>query len=63
MLPYALAMAGLLALFDLVWYSTVALAVTRARKAFVEGPWGRRIERATGAVLIALGIRLALERR
>jgi threonine/homoserine/homoserine lactone efflux protein len=58
---YALAMAGLLALFDLVWYST--LAVTRARKAFVEGPWGRRIERATGAVLIALGIRLALERR
>jgi threonine/homoserine/homoserine lactone efflux protein len=34
-LPYALAMAGLLALFDLVWYSTLALAVTRARKAFV----------------------------
>ena len=62
-LPYALAMAGLLALFDLVWYSTLALAVTRARKAVVEGPWGRRIERATGAVLIALGIRLALERR
>jgi threonine/homoserine/homoserine lactone efflux protein len=62
-LPYALAMAGLLALFDLVWYSTLALAVARARTAFVEGPWGRRIERATGAVLIALGIRLALERR
>jgi len=62
-LPYALAMAGLLALFDLVWYSTLALAVTRARKALVEGPWGRRVERATGAVLIALGIRLALERR
>jgi threonine/homoserine/homoserine lactone efflux protein len=47
----------------LAWYSTVAVAVSRARKAFVEGPWGRRIERATGAVLIALGIRLALERR
>ena len=62
-LPYALAMAGLLALFDLVWYSTLARAVTRARKAFVEGPWGRRVERATGAVLVALGIRLALERR
>jgi threonine/homoserine/homoserine lactone efflux protein len=62
-LPYALAMAGLVALLDPVWYSTLALAVTRARKAFVEGPWGRRIERATGAVLIALGIRLALERR
>lgn len=27
------------------------------------GCWGRRIERLTGAVLIGLGIRLALERR
>lgn len=62
-LPYALAMAALVAVFDLVWYSTLALAVTRLCKALVEGPWGRRIERATGAVLIALGIRLALERR
>jgi threonine/homoserine/homoserine lactone efflux protein len=62
-LPYALAMAALLAVFDLAWYSTLALAVTRARRAFVEGPWARRIERFTGAVLIALGIRLALERR
>ncbi len=35
----------------------------RARKAFVDGGWGRGVERLTGAVLIGLGIRLALERR
>jgi threonine/homoserine/homoserine lactone efflux protein len=62
-LPYALAMAALLAVFDLIWYSAVAFGVTRAKRAFVEGPWLRRVERFTGAVLIALGIRLAIERR
>jgi len=48
---------------DLLWYSTIAYAVTRAKRAFVEGQWARRVERLTGAVLIALGIRLAIERR
>jgi threonine/homoserine/homoserine lactone efflux protein len=62
-LPYALTMAALLALFDLAWYSALAFAVTRAKRAFVEGPWVKRIERVTGVVLIGLGIRLALERR
>jgi threonine/homoserine/homoserine lactone efflux protein len=37
--------------------------LTRARRAFVDGPWARRAERLTGAVLIGLGARLALERR
>jgi hypothetical protein len=37
--------------------------VTRARHAFVAGPRGRRFEKLTGAVLVALGVRLALERR
>jgi len=49
--------------FDLVWYSTLAYLVARARRAFVEGPWLARAERVTGAVLIGLGIRLAFERR
>ena len=62
-LPSALAMAAVIVAVDLVWYSTLALLVARARKAFVEGGWGRRIERLTGAVLIGLGIRLAFERR
>jgi threonine/homoserine/homoserine lactone efflux protein len=60
---HALAMAALLVVFDLIWYSAVAFGVTRAKRAFVEGPWLRRVERLTGAVLIALGVRLAIERR
>ncbi|HJS93607.1 MAG TPA: LysE family translocator [Solirubrobacteraceae bacterium] len=62
-LPSALGMAVVIVAVDLVWYSMLALLVARARKAFTDGGWGRRIERLTGAVLIGLGIRLALERR
>jgi threonine/homoserine/homoserine lactone efflux protein len=59
----ALAMATMVVAFDLVWYSTLAYLVARARRAFVEGPWLARVERVTGAVLVGLGVRLALERR
>src|ERR1043165_325884 len=52
-LPWALAMAGLVVAFDIVWYSVIAYLVARARRAFVEGPWLRRAERLTGAVLVA----------
>jgi threonine/homoserine/homoserine lactone efflux protein len=62
-LPSALAMVGVIVALDLVWYSLLAFLVARARRAFVAGPWGRRVERVTGAVLIGLGIRLAFERR
>jgi len=62
-LPCTLAMAVVILAVDLIWYSTLALLVVHAKKAFTDGPWGRRIERLTGAVLIGLGIRLALERR
>jgi threonine/homoserine/homoserine lactone efflux protein len=62
-LPQALAMAVVIVAVDLIWYSLLALLVARARKAFTDGGWGRRIERLTGAVLIGLGIRLAFERR
>jgi threonine/homoserine/homoserine lactone efflux protein len=62
-LPSAVGMATVIVAVDLIWYSTLAFLVARARRAFVDGGWGRRVERLTGAVLIALGIRLALERR
>jgi threonine/homoserine/homoserine lactone efflux protein len=62
-LPSALAMVGVIVTVDLVWYSLLAFLVARARRAFLAGGWGRRIERMTGAVLIGLGIRLAFERR
>jgi len=56
-------MATTIVAFDLVWYSALAYAVTRVRRAFLDGPWGRRVERLTGVVLVGLGVRLALERR
>jgi threonine/homoserine/homoserine lactone efflux protein len=56
-------MVGVIVCIDLVWYSLLAYLVARARRAFVEGPWLRRFERMTGAVLVGLGVRLALERR
>ena len=62
LLPAALAMAAVLIATDLVLYSVLAWLVARARRAFVEGPWTDRVERLTGAVLIGLGVRVALER-
>ena len=62
-LPAALVMATMLVILDLVWYSVLALIVTRAKQAFVEGPWMKRVERFTGAVLVGLGVRLAFETR
>jgi threonine/homoserine/homoserine lactone efflux protein len=62
-LPAALVMAGTIVAIDLVYYSALAYAVARAKRAFVEGPWLRRAERLTGAVLVGLGVRMALERR
>jgi threonine/homoserine/homoserine lactone efflux protein len=62
-LPLAVAMALIIVALDIVWYSTLAWLVARARTAFTEGPWLRRTQRLTGCVLIGLGARLALERR
>jgi threonine/homoserine/homoserine lactone efflux protein len=62
-LPLAVAMAAIIVALDVVWYSTLAWLVARARTAFTSGPWLRRTQRLTGFVLIGLGARLALERR
>ena len=62
-LPATLAMVGVILCFDLVWYSALAALVSRAKRHFIEGGWARRFERLTGAVLVGLGVRLALERR
>jgi threonine/homoserine/homoserine lactone efflux protein len=61
--PTALWMAAVIVAVDLVWYSILALMVSRAKRAFVHGPWQRHIDRLTGLVLVGLGVRLALERR
>ncbi|HYI38124.1 MAG TPA: LysE family transporter [Thermoleophilaceae bacterium] len=63
LLPMALAMAATIVALDLAYFTALAWLVTRARRAFVEGPWARRVEQLTGAVLVGLGVRLALEER
>jgi threonine/homoserine/homoserine lactone efflux protein len=55
-------MGALLVLLDLVWYSALAALVARAASTFLQR-WLRRAERLCGAVLVGLGIRLALEQR
>ena len=62
-LPTTLAMAVLLIAVDLVYFSLLALVVARAHHAVVSSRLARRIERLTGAVMIGLGIRVALEPR
>ncbi len=61
-LPAALLMGVMIVAFDLLWYSALAAVVVRAQRAFVDR-WQDRFERLTGAVLVGLGVRLALERR
>jgi threonine/homoserine/homoserine lactone efflux protein len=62
-LPVTLGMALLLIAIDLVYFSVLALVVARARHAVVGSRLARRLERLTGAVMIGLGVRVALEQR
>lgn len=62
-LPSALIMAATIVVLDLIWYSALAYAVGRARRAFVDGPWLRRFQQMSGGALIVLGLRVAVERR
>jgi threonine/homoserine/homoserine lactone efflux protein len=56
-------MSTLIVALDLVWYSVLALVVTRIRRALESSAWGRRLERITGSLMIGLGLRLAVETR
>ena len=62
-LPMTLAMAAMIVCFDFAWYSTLAVLASRAKAGFMRSRPGRWLERVTGAVLIALGLRVALESR
>ena len=56
--PTAL-MATIIVLMDLVYFTVLALLVSRLRRAIVERGWARGMEAASGSVLMALGVRLA----
>lgn len=59
-LPWTLAMAAILICVDLLYFTALAWVVARARRAVVGSRW---IERVTGTVMVALGLRVALESR
>jgi threonine/homoserine/homoserine lactone efflux protein len=61
-LPYALAMAGVIVALDIAWFSILALAVDRARQ-ILRPKVQAGLERFTGAVMVGLGVRLATEPR
>jgi threonine/homoserine/homoserine lactone efflux protein len=62
-LPWTLAMAGILIAVDLVYFTALASLVSRAKRAVVGSTLARRVEQLTGAVMIGLGARVALESR
>src|SRR3954469_14352775 len=57
-LPTTLAMAAMIVCGDFIWYSTLALLASRAKSGFMRSRIGRWMERVTGSVLIALGLRV-----
>ncbi|HEY7103716.1 MAG TPA: LysE family transporter [Mycobacteriales bacterium] len=61
-LPYALAMAGVIVVLDVAWFSALAFAVDRARQILTPRVQSV-LERFTGAVMLGLGVRLATESR
>ena len=62
-LPYALAMAAILVAADFSIYVSLGAAVSRTKRLVASTRFARRVERVTGAVLLALAGRLALESR
>ena len=62
-LPTTLAMAATIVVLDVAWYGALAGAVVRARRSVVGGRLAAWLERVTGAVLLALGVRVALDVR
>jgi threonine/homoserine/homoserine lactone efflux protein len=61
-LPIALAMAATIVALDVVWFSTLAFTVDRAR-AILGDKLQTRLERISGTVMIGFGLKLASEAR
>ena len=61
-LPYALTMAAVIVVLDVLWFSALAFAVDRARTLLKPGVQ-RGMQRFAGAVMVGFGLRLATESR
>ena len=57
----ALVMAAIIVALDVVWYGALSAAVIRVRRGVVGRRVAAALERVTGTVLIALGLRVALD--
>ena len=62
-LPATVLMALLVVAFDLLWYGSLGFLVARAGRSFLRTAVSRRLEQVTGAVLVGLGLRMALQDR
>ncbi len=62
-LPTTLLLASIHIAEGIAWLWVIAWLTSRARGVLGRGAWRRASERLTGTVLVALGLRLALERR
>jgi threonine/homoserine/homoserine lactone efflux protein len=62
-LPTMLVLAGTWVVVDTIWYVVLILLVSRVQAVMACARVRRALERVSGTVLIALGVRLALERR
>jgi threonine/homoserine/homoserine lactone efflux protein len=62
-LPQTLTLAAIHVVVGLVWLTTYAYLVDRARAALTAPRVKAWLERSTGALLVALGVRVAVERR
>jgi threonine/homoserine/homoserine lactone efflux protein len=62
-LPATLLMTATIVVLDFVWYGVLAAAVARAKRAYDGSRLARRVEAVTGAILVGLGVRVALEPR
>jgi threonine/homoserine/homoserine lactone efflux protein len=62
-LPELMALTVLWALVDAAWFTLVIWFIGKARTYFTRATIWRRLTRLSGAVLIGLGLRLALESR
>jgi threonine/homoserine/homoserine lactone efflux protein len=62
-LAKSMLLAGIHFVLGIIWLSTVVFLVGRVVQLFSQSTFQSRLEQVTGAVLIALGVRLVLERR
>jgi threonine/homoserine/homoserine lactone efflux protein len=58
-----LVLAAIHSVISISWYNILAWMITRARQVFIRPSVRRRLEQASGLILLGFGVRLAVEHR